>query len=168
MRKTWTTRDGAEMELRPIQDGDADLLMSFVKRLSFGTRYFRYGRGNFELREDEIQRACHPDPERWVHLVVLLRTAGDQAVVGSGKIVFEAGTKSCELGMAVTDSWQRHGVGRRLLEALIETARAKGQTQMWARILATNRTMIAFLLRHGFAVSDDGDGTALKIARLAL
>jgi len=68
----------------------------------------------------------------------------------------------------VTDSWQRHGVGRRLLEALIETARAKGQTQMWARILATNRTMIAFLLRHGFAVSDDGDGTALKIARLAL
>ena len=70
--------------------------------------------------------------------------------------------------MTVTDTWQRRGVGRRLLEALIETARCKGQTQLWARILATNRAMIAFLLRRGFVVSDHGDGTALKIARLAL
>src|SRR5271165_1324057 len=149
MHKTWTTRDGAEMELRPIQDSDADLLMSFVQCLSFGTRYFRYGRGNFELREEEIQRVCHPDPERCVHLLVLMRTAANQAVVGSGRIVFEAGAKSCELEMAVTDTWQRRGVGRRLLEALIQTARCKGQTQMWARILATNRAMIAFLLRSG-------------------
>ena len=165
---TWTTRDGIEMELRPIQDGDADLLMSFVEHLSFGTRYFRYGRGNFELREDEIQSVCQPDPARCVHLLVLGRTATNQSVVGSGRIVFEAGEKSCELGMSVTDSWQRHGVGRRLLEALIETARFKGQTQMWARVLATNRAMIAFLLGRGFVVSDDGDGMAEKIARLAL
>ena len=76
MRETWKTRDGTEMELRPIQHSDADLLMAFVKCLSFGTRYFRYGRGNFELREEEIQRVCHPDPERCVHLLVLMRTAG--------------------------------------------------------------------------------------------
>jgi len=168
VRKTWITRDGTQMELRPIQDGDANLLMPFVKRLSFGTRYFRYGRGNFELREDEIQRVCHPDPEGCVHLLVLMRTAAAQAVVGSGRIVFEAGAKSCELAITVTDSWQRHGVGRHLLEALIEAARCKGQTQMWARILATNRPMIEFLSRRGFVVSDHGDGTALKIARLAL
>ena len=168
MHKTWTTRDGTEMELRPIEDGDANLLMPFVKRLSFGTRYFRYGRGNFELREEEIQSVCHPDPERCVHLLVLMHTAVGQAVVGSGRIVFEAGAKSCELGMSVTDSWQRRGVGRRLLERLIATARDKGQTQMWARMLATNQAMTAFLLRHGFVVSNHGDGTALKIARLAL
>jgi GNAT superfamily N-acetyltransferase len=156
------------MELRPIQAGDANLLMSFVKRLSFGARYFRFGRGNFEPREEEIHRVCQPDPERCVHLLVLMRTAADQAVAGSGRIVFEAGAKTCELAMAVTDSWQRRGVGRRLLEALIETARYKGHTQMWARMLATNQAMIAFLLRRGFLVSDHGDGTALKIARLAL
>jgi hypothetical protein len=39
---------------------------------------------------------------------------------------------------------------------------------MWARVLATNRAMIAFLLGRGFVVSDDGDGMAEKIARLAL
>ena len=89
-------------------------------------------------------------------------------IVGSGRIVFEAGAKSCELGMSVTDSWQRRGVGRRLLETLIETARDKGHTQMWARVLATNQAMTAFLLRRGFVVSNHGDGTALKIARLAL
>jgi len=99
VRKTWITRDGTEMEPRPIQGGDADLLMAFVKHLSFGTRYLRYGRGNFELREDEIQRVCHPDPERCVHLLVLMPTAADQAVVGSGRILFEAGAKSCELEM---------------------------------------------------------------------
>ena len=167
VRKTWITRDGSEMELRPIQSGDGNLLMTFVKGLSFATRYFRYGRGDYEPREEEIQRVCHPDPECRIHLLVLTPTAGNQAVVGSGRIGFEAGEKSCELEMTVTDSWQRRGVGRRLLEALIETARCKGQTQIWARILATNRTMIAFLLRRGFEVSDCGDGTALKIARLA-
>jgi len=168
VRKTWITRDGAEMKLRPIQDSDAGPLLSFVQRLSFGTRYFRYGRGNFELREEEIQRACRPAPDRCVHLLVLMGPAANQVVVGSGRIVFEAGAKSCELAMTVADSWQRRGVGRRLLEALIEASRRKGQTQMWARVLATNRTMIAFLLRRGFVVSDHGDGTSLKIARLAL
>jgi GNAT superfamily N-acetyltransferase len=168
LMQTWTTRDGIEMELRPIHVDDADLLMSFVKHLSFGTRYFRYGRGNFELRDEEVQSVCQPDPERCVHLLVLSRKATNQAVVGSGRIVYEAGETSCELGMSVTDSWQRHGVGRRLLEALIETARRKGQTQMWASVLATNRAMIAFLLRRGFLVSDDRDGMAIKIARLAL
>lgn len=154
------------MELRPIQDSDADLLKSFVEHLSFGARYFRYGRGNFELRVEEIQLVCHPDRERCVHLLVLMRGAAGQAVVGSGRIVFEPGAKNCELGLAVTDSWQRHGVGRRLLRALTEAAQRKGQTQMWARVLATNRAMIAFLLSRGFVVSDHGDGAAIKIARL--
>ena len=168
MRETWITRDGTEMELRPIQDSDGNLLVPFVKHLSFGTRYFRYGRGNFELQEQDIQRVCHPDPERCVHLLVLMPTTANQAVVGSGRILFEAGAKNCELEMTVTDTWQRRGVGQHLLEALIETARCKGQAQMWARILATNRPMIAFLLRCGFVVSDYGDGTALKIARIGL
>jgi acetyltransferase len=168
MHNAWFGRDGTRFELRPIEAGDYPLLISFVRRLSFGSRYFRYGRGTFQPSEDEIRRICSPDPAHAVHLLVLHGSNGHRLVVGSGQIVYAPGQKRCELTLTVTDSWQRRGVGRRLLDRLIDAARQKGHEEMLARILATNRPMLALVQRRGFTVSDSKDGSGVKMAQLLL
>lgn len=70
MRDTSAGRAGDRFELRPIEESDYPLLSSFARRLSFRTRYFRHGRGSFEMGEDDIRQMCSPDPASSVHLVV--------------------------------------------------------------------------------------------------
>jgi acetyltransferase len=164
----WTADDGTAMTLRPIRAEDADMLMSFVQGLSYGARYFRFGHGGIDFSEDEILRVCTPDPQECIHLLVLGFEGESEKIVGSGRVVFEVDGKICELALVVNDSWQRHGVGGRLLVALIESARRRGYTEMRAHVLATNRTMIDFLHHRGFGISDSPDGAHQKLATISL
>jgi acetyltransferase len=166
--EAWIGLDGSRFELRPIEAGDYPLLTSFVRRLSFGTRYFRYGRGSFQPSDDELRSMCTPDLEHAVHLILLRSSDEHQLVVGSGRLVYEPGQRRSELTLTVSDSWQRRGVGRRLLDRLIDTARQRGHEEIMAQILATNEPMLALVKRRGFTVSDSKDGPGVKVAQLVL
>jgi hypothetical protein len=98
---TWLARDGTRLTIRPIGEGDASLVESFVRRLSFGARYFRYGRGYYQPSEDRIRELCRPDEPRRTHLLVLSGPDGYQSIVASARIVFEPGDKQCDLAIAV-------------------------------------------------------------------
>ena len=164
----WTTGDGTVLTLRHVRGEDAGNLSSFVRGLSFGARYFRYGHGDIEFSKDEILLVCNPDPQECIHLLVLNIGKGKETVVGSGRIVFEAGGANCEVAIAVTDAWQGRGVGKRLIEALFESARRRGLKEMHARTLASNRRMILFLRGRGFTISDSAESAAVKLASIAL
>jgi len=168
MRDTWVGRAGDRFELRPVEASDYPLLSSFARRLSFRTRYFRHGRGSFEMGENEIRQMCSPDPASSIHLVVLHGSDNKRSIVGSGRILYQPGQKQSELTLTVSDSWQRRGVGRRLLDHLIDAARQMGHAKIVARILATNQPMLALVGRRGFTVSETVQGPAVKLAQLTL
>ena len=168
LRDTWIGAAGTRFELRPIEASDFPLLESFARRLSFRTRYFRFGRGSFELGADQIRRLCNPDPAYSVHLIVINEAKAQPSIVGFGRIVYEPGEKQSELTLTVSDSWQRRGVGRRLLDHLIEAARQRGDSKITARILATNQPMLALVTRHGFTLSNSDQGPEVKFAQLCL
>jgi acetyltransferase len=163
---TWLAGDGTVLQMRPIAEGDAAELLSFVRRLSFGARYFRYGRPDFDLTYEQARQTCIPDRARRLHLLVVAQINGSRSVVASGRIIFEPGKKHCELEMAVGDAWQGQGLGRRLLEALIDAARQIGLEEMRATMLVTNTVASALLLRRGFLVGDAAQGEAARSARL--
>lgn len=163
---TWTTDDGEVLTLRHIGPDDVDALSSFVHGLSFGARYFRFGRGDVEFTETEIRRTCTPDPQHCVHLLVVRRGEPQDAVVGSERIVFEPGERSCELAISVADDWQTRGVGKRLVDALLDSARSRQLAHVHARIMATNLAMIEFMQRRGFTVADSPQGPGLKVATI--
>ena len=164
----WHAEDGTVLRMRPIAAGDAADLVSFVQRLSFGARYFGYGRLDFNLTYDHAQLECNRDSARRLHLLVLTEDNATRSIVASGRIVFEPGAKRCELEMVVADAWQRRGLGRRLLTGLIDGARQSGLEEMRATVLVTNTAMVSFLLLRGFRVPEPADGKAIRVARLDL
>jgi acetyltransferase len=165
---TWLAGDGTVLQMRPIAEGDAAEFLSFVRRLSFRARYFRYGHPDFDLTDEQARQTCIPDRAGRLHLLVVAQINGSRSVVASGRMVFEPGEKHCELEMAVGDAWQGQGLGRRLLEALIDAARKIGLEEMRATMLVTNTAASALLLRRGFLVGDAARGEATRTARLDL
>ena len=164
----WTTPNGTALTLRQIRADDVALLTAFVGGLSYGARYFRYGRGDIEFTAEEFRHICTPNPRECVHLLVVKSDGAESTVVASARIVFAEGDAACEVATTVADAWQLHGIGKRLIDALFDQARVRNMTEMHGRILASNRRMIEFMRRRGFAIADSAEGPSLKIARRAI
>ena len=164
----WHMPDGRMLTLRHIRVDDTTILTSFVRGLSFGTRYFRYGHGDHAFSADEILRICTPDPRECVHLLVVETSGAAETIVASARIIFEATGAACEVAITVADDWQLRGGGKRLINALFEQAKARGHIEMHGRILGTNRRMIEFMRRCGFTIGNSAEGPSLKVARISL
>ncbi len=70
--------------------------------------------------------------------------------------------EAVEFGLAVDDGWQKCGLGRRLMEAVIDCAREKLYRSMVGDVLADNHKMLSLMSRLGFAVMPHPDGNELK------
>jgi L-amino acid N-acyltransferase YncA len=139
-----------------------------VHGLSFGSRYFRFGRGDVEFSESEAAERCDPDHATCRHSVVVTDENGAEIVIASARFYIQPDGESCELTILVADAWQGTRVAHRLLTTLIEEARDAGLKRMYARVLASNTRMLKFAQRHGFAVAADTDNAAIKVLNLQL
>ena len=90
------------------------------------------------------------------------------AVVASARILFEENATSCEVAISVADAWQLHGIGKRLMDALLAQARTHHRTGMHGMIPSNNRRRINFMRRRDFEINNSAEGASLKIARLVL
>ena len=164
----WRASDGTEMSLRRIDPQDFDAARAFLRALSYGTRYFRFGRGDFVYPDDEIRRMLEPDPSSREHLVAFAGDGEAARMVGSARYVMRPGQDACEFSIVVLDGWHRHGVGRRLMEALIAIARGRGLKTMHCAVLGTNAGMQDFVGRLGFVPEDGPEAGPIRTYALKL
>lgn len=166
--RTWTTQGGKVVRLRPIAPVDAGRMAAFVHGLSFGTRYFRFGRGDMRFTGEEAARRCDPDPAVCRHFIVVTDEDGAEIQVGSARFYIADDGESGELTILVADAWQGSRIAHRLMTTLIESARECGLKRMFAQVLASNTRMLKFAQRHGFAVTAETEHAPIKILSLAL
>ena len=166
--RTWTSGDGTTLRLRRIAPSDFDASRVFLSSLSYGTRYFRFGRGRFEYSDEQLRALCEPDRARRDQ-VVAMREDGDgpARMVGSARYVRDDADPGCgDFAIVVADDWMGRGLGRALMAALIDVAREAGLRELRGRILGTNSDMLGFVTRMGFTL--DPDGGPLRVASLRL
>lgn len=65
-----------------------------------------------------------------------------------------AGAGTAELALTVRDGYQGAGLGRLLLEALVQRARADGLERLRAMVLLGNKPMLRLLQRYGWTLAD--------------
>ncbi|MEI7443533.1 MAG: GNAT family N-acetyltransferase [Burkholderiales bacterium] len=163
--RTWAAPDGARIVLRRIGPADFDASRTFLSSLSYGTRYFRFGRGRFEYTDDELRALCEPDRTRRDQVVALAPDSG--RMLGSARYVRADGDAACgDFAIVVADDWSGRGLGRALLAALIDAGREAGLRELRGRILGTNADMLGFVARMGFTL--DAEGGPLRTATLTL
>ena len=166
--RTWELPDGRTVTLRPIRTEDAEIEQEFVKCLSAESRYFRFMDTLRELTPKMLVRFTQIDYEREMAFIATIEEGGREVEIGVVRYITNPDGQTCEYALVVTDAWHRRGLGRRLMELLIEVARARGLKAMVGHVLSNNQAMLELCSDLGFVIGESPDGPTLKRATLAL
>ncbi|MBV9208354.1 MAG: GNAT family N-acetyltransferase [Actinobacteria bacterium] len=137
-----TLRDGERIVVRPIRPADADQLAELHARLSPDSIYLRYFGFKPSLTATEIRRFTGI-AERWRFALVGVRNTGQLA--GVTRYEGLTGRTDAEIALIVDDALHHHGLGRLLLQRLIEVGRISGMTSLTAVVLSSNMPMLHLL-----------------------
>lgn len=131
-----------EFVVRPIEPADTARLIAAHDQLSAEARRLRFFRPHPVMSEDEARHFTHVDH---VNREAFVATLDDQivAVARYDRVDHD----SAEIAFVVGDPFQGMGLGRRLLDALGQHARAVGITRFVADTFGDNRAAIG-LIRH--------------------
>lgn len=156
-RERVTLADGTEVELRLIQPEDAELLRQGFERLSMRSRVGRFHGPKPRLLEHEVRYLTSVDGEQHLALGAVTRgPEGQEQGVGIARFIRLAhAPEVAEAAITVVDSAQGKGLGRILLERLVDAARERGVERFECRILPGNVAM--FRLLDDLAPDDTSD-----------
>jgi acetyltransferase len=170
LETTLTLRDGRRARVRSIRPADAAMDGAFFAGLSEQSRYMRFMQHLPELTPLLVQQFTQIDETREMALIALDDASGDEAIVGIARYIAETGQEgeSAEFAIVIADAWQGHGLGRALMELLIDGARRCGLRTLVGNILAVNAPMRALAAAVGFTLDVDPDDARHLIATLDL
>lgn len=160
-----TVRNGRVLVLRSVAPTDVQQSMALLRRLSYGTRYFRFGRDNVPLSAEQVARQCNPDPADGWTLVVVTDEVGVETQVASASCHLQPGLECGELTILVADAWQGFGLADWLMVSMIDVARRRALKQVFVRILATNTRMLRLARKHAFTANETAPGSIRTLSR---
>jgi GNAT superfamily N-acetyltransferase len=143
-RERLSLTDGTWAELRMVRPEDAALLRDGFARLSPRSRFQRFLSAKPRLSEEELRYLTQVDGERHLAIGALTRSPGSGREVGLGVARFirlAHAPEVAEVAITVVDDAQGKGLGRVLLERLVDAARERGVERFEFRVLAGNMPM---------------------------
>ena len=70
--------------------------------------------------------------------------------------------RGAEYALVIGDDWQRRGLGRQLMTALIDAAREQGLEYIDGLVLSTNRPMLSLMTSLGFTNDPDPEDPTMR------
>lgn len=144
--ETFATTDGRTLTLRPIRPSDAAALRRGFARLTPEQVRLRTFHRINELSPAAAERLTRVDPATTTAYVALDR---DGEIRAEARLYADRVADAAEFGVAVDPEFTRQGIGRRLLDRLVEDARRRGIGELWGDVLATNQPMLDFVRSLG-------------------
>jgi acetyltransferase len=147
-------RDSTPVTVRPIRPEDEALMPAFHATLSEKSVLYRYFQAtSFQDRidHDRLRRICFIDYDREMALVAIVRKPdGTRAIAGVIRMQKSFFTSRGRFTIIVSDEWQRRGIGSKLIQKLMDVARAEGLSLLRAAYLPENLEMRSLCEKHGF------------------
>ena len=154
--------DGTDLVIRPIRPEDAEIEQEFIRNLSMRAKYFRFMQSITELSPHMLARFTQIDYDREMALIAVVYLEGRETEIGVARYVTNPDGKSCDFAIVIADEWQRKGIAHRLMQQLVETARAHSLRLMEGEVLANNHEMLNLATKLGFAVSTSEEDSSIR------
>ena len=153
----WQLKDGTPVVIRPIRAEDEPLMSKFHETLSdesVYSRFFRYMPLSRRVAHDRLSRICFVDYDQEIGLVVEYKnpTTHEYEILGIGRLIKLWGTNDAEFAVLVSDRWQGHGLGYKLLAQLVEIGRQEKHSRIIGTILPENHSMQHIAQKLGFKI----------------
>jgi acetyltransferase len=168
LEKRVKTRDGRTLLLRPIRPEDEPTFHEFVRRQSPEDKRLRFFSHVKELNHRMAARLTQIDYDREMALILLDPQAATPEILGVMRISTDADGARAEYAGAVRNDLKGQGLGRLLLEEIIEYCRQRGIREVWGEVLAENKPMLRLVRQLGFSVRTDPEDPGVVLVSKTL
>jgi len=153
--------------LRPIRPSDAALYPRFLERVSADDMRLRFLVATDTLSEATLVRLTQLDYDRDIAFVALEQPSGELA--GIVRYASTPDRDTAEFGILVRSDLKGRGLGKTLMETLIDYGRRQGVGQLTGSVLRENAAMLSLADALGFVQSADEEphlvAITLKLGR---
>jgi acetyltransferase len=140
--------------LRPIRPDDASELRALFDALSPEDVRLRFFHPLGSLSEEQVARFTQIDYDREMAFVL---EAG-RVLLGVARLMADPDRERAEFAVTVRSALKGRGIGRLLMQHLIDYARQRNIGKVFGEILPENALMIALAQELGFRLDRSGDG----------
>lgn len=162
LERSITLSDGQVIRVRPIRPDDAPRLQRFQARLSERSLHYRFFGTVPRLGDDQALRLATVDHVNTLALVAL-DPADPEEIIGVVRFARDPGEEEAEIAIILADVFQGRGLGRSLIDAIIEAAQERGIPRLYGLVLADNARMIRLLRGLGFPHSSRWEGDHQRV-----
>jgi acetyltransferase len=153
----WVMGDGTPVLLRPVRPEDEPLMKELLESLSGRSSYLRFFKTLRDFSHEWLAHITQIDYDRELAMVAITQPPFQERILGESRLVHELTGDAAEFAIIVGDRWQGKGLGRKLLELLIDIARERGIQRVKGFIMPENINMIKLCEKLGFIKSHDRD-----------
>ncbi|HVZ92195.1 MAG TPA: bifunctional acetate--CoA ligase family protein/GNAT family N-acetyltransferase [Rhizomicrobium sp.] len=149
------------LSLRPIRPEDAAAAIRYFGRLDPEDVRMRFFRPMRELSPALLARLTQIDYDREMAFVLLDRS-GD--ILGVSRLVADPDNVKAEFAVSVRSDLKGRGLGRLLMQRLIDYARTRGIGEIYGDVLEDNVMMLALAREMGCKVTGGARSGAVRVA----
>jgi len=144
---------GETLVLRPIRPEDEDQHRAFLERLEAEDIRMRVFYTRRELPRSELARLTQIDYAREMAFIAERTLAdGRRETLGTVRAVSDPDNIEAEFAIIIRSDLKRRGLGRLLLDTVVDYARGKGLTRLVGMVLRENAGMLDLAQHVGFSV----------------
>ncbi|MFW9984435.1 MAG: GNAT family N-acetyltransferase [Candidatus Odinarchaeota archaeon] len=156
---TWKLKNGQPVVVRPIRVEDESMMLELFRSFSSDTVRYRFFHIICDMPHEELVRYCSIDFVAELAFVAEIEERGRKQLIGVVRLCLEQKDKTGEFAVVIADRWQKQGLGRRLVEYIIDISKSKKMKSIYGIILSDNVRMIRLVKSLGFQIKSLGDGT---------
>ncbi|WP_417828687.1 bifunctional acetate--CoA ligase family protein/GNAT family N-acetyltransferase [Thalassospira sp.] len=151
LKENVTMEDGTTYLLRPIKPEDEPAHYEFMSRLTPEDIHFRFFGSVRELPHSEMARQTQLDYDRDMAFLAIRTEGGEEVEIhGIVQVVIDPNNEKAEYAIMVRSDIKGRGLGRILMEKMIEFCRRKGTDTFIGQVLPNNRRMLTLCESLGF------------------
>ncbi|HSV27783.1 MAG TPA: GNAT family N-acetyltransferase, partial [Sedimentisphaerales bacterium] len=158
-----TLRDGTEIFFRPVKPTDDAALSDMLYSLSESSIRTRYMTRTFAFPHRDVQQLTNIDFSQNMAIVGTVPGVGSEQIVAIAQYYLDPKNRSAEVAFLVQDEWQQNGMGTLMLAYLTQIAKQRGVRAFSAKVLPTNRAMLAVFYNSGHEVKTEFDGEVYSV-----
>jgi acetyltransferase len=145
-------KNGERCLFRPILPEDEPLLQKFIAQVTKEDLYYRYFSEINEFTHDDLANMTQIDYDREMAFVAVHSTETGTEILGVTRAISDPDNIDAEFAVLVRSDLKGLGLGRRLLEKLINYTREHGLSRLNGITMPNNQGMIALARKLGFDV----------------
>ncbi|MHC1744556.1 MAG: GNAT family N-acetyltransferase [Syntrophobacteraceae bacterium] len=164
-------QDGQLVKIRPIRPEDEPGFLRMVESLSPEERRMRFLHPVQEMPRHEAARLTQIDYDREMALVLASpdrSEGGEQELYGSVRIIADSENERAEYAILVRSDMGGKGLGKMLMQRIIDYARSRGIREISGQVLSDNIPMLRVCEKLGFTSKRDREDPGVVIVTLKL